>query len=99
MVRHIYLFRLKNPADWETVAAKLLTLKAHIPEIQSMEIGRDFRGAENSYDLCQMITFRTMADFQAFSRNEYHASIRGYMAQMQRESVKIDYQIEGGNEL
>ena len=96
MVRHIYFFRLKDPAAWKSVAAKLLTLKDHIPEILSMEVGRDFRGAENSYDLCQMITFRSMEDFLTFSRNEYHAGIRQEMAQLQRESAKIDYEIPDG---
>lgn len=99
MVRHIYLFRLKDPDSWQEAADKLLTLKEHVPEIMELEVGRDFRGAENSYDLCEVVSFRTQADFWAFSKNEYHASIRTYMSQVQRDGVKIDYQIGEGESL
>ena len=38
----------------ETAAAKLHTLQDNVPSIHRVEVGLDFRGAANSYDLIQI---------------------------------------------
>lgn len=91
MIKHIYLFKLKENVSPDEVAEKLMTLKDHVPEIREIEIGKDFKGASNSYDLCEYITFDSMEDYEAFGKNEYHDSIRKYMSKMQEIGVKIDY--------
>lgn len=91
MIKHIYLFRLKENIDSNEVIQKLYTLAEHIPEIQEIEIGQDFRGAQNSYDICEYLTFNNMEDFEAFTNDPYHDSIRKYMAGVQASGVKIDY--------
>ena len=93
MIKHIYLFKLKENVSRDEVAQKLLTLKDHVPEILELEVGSDFKGASNSYDLCEYITFKTMEDYEAFSKNEYHDGIRKYMAQKQEIGIKIDYEV------
>ncbi len=43
----------------ETAAAKLHTLQDNVPSIHRVEVGLDFRGAANSYDLIQICEFKT----------------------------------------
>lgn len=92
MIKHIYLYKIKDPSKKEEVVAKLMSLKNHVPEIFELEVGMDFKGADNSYEICEYVTFRTMQDFLAFGKNEYHESIRQYMSSVQKSSVKIDYE-------
>ncbi|MFG6330548.1 MAG: Dabb family protein [Lachnospiraceae bacterium] len=93
MIRHVYLFKLKDPSRRREAAEKLLTLKERVPEIAHIEVGLDFKGAENSYDLCECVSFKNREDFLAFGENAYHAEIRAYMASVQEDGVKIDYEI------
>lgn len=92
MIKHVYLYRLLPKVNRPEVAEKLKTLKAHIPEIHDMEVALDFKHAYNSYDLIESCSFLTMEDFLAFGKNEYHESIRQYMATVQECGVKIDYE-------
>lgn len=91
MIKHIYLFKIKKEINPDEVIQKLYTLKDHIPEIKEIEIARDFRKAENSYDICENLTFSNMENFKSFVNNSYHNNIRQYMSTVQTASVKIDY--------
>ena len=91
MIKHIYLIKLKNRTDAPAVAERLRTLKREIPEIASLEIGIDFRGAENSYDLVECVSFRTEEDFRRFGENAYHEEIRRYLKTVQLATAKVDF--------
>ena len=93
MVKHIYLFKLKEGVSADEVREKLLTLKDHVPEICELEVEKDFKHASNSYDLCEYITFQTMEEYECFGKNEYHDGIRRYMADKQESGIKIDYMV------
>ncbi len=93
MIKHVYLFKIKKEIPVEDVMAKLRTLQDHIPYFVDFEIGRDFKGAENSYDICEYCTFKNREDFVKFGADEYHAGIRKYMSEVQEAGVKIDYEI------
>ena len=93
MIKHIYLFRLKNPADTDEVVRKLYSLREHVPQIKELEIGVDFKHAANSYEICEYITFDNRMDYEAFGLNAYHDSIRKYMAEKQLSGIKIDYEV------
>lgn len=93
MIRHIYLFKLKNKETVEETAKLLMTLKEKIPYIVEMEVGIDFKGAENSFELCELCTFKNREDFERFGSDPYHAEIRKYMDQVRDTGIKIDYEV------
>lgn len=94
MIRHIYLFKFKEKDKIEEAANMILTLKDHIPYMQDIEVGIDFKGAENSYELCELCTFKTKEDFLRFGSDPYHAKVREYMDAVRESGVKIDYEID-----
>ncbi len=53
MIKHIVLFKLKNPTPSECERAKevLLSMRGKVPEIVDMEVGIDFLHSERSYDV------------------------------------------------
>lgn len=93
MVIHCYLYKLHNPADAEDAKTALFSMKDHIPEIKEIEIGIDFVGAGNSFDLVQISKFASKKDFEAFGQHPYHAQIREYMNHITLQSVKVDCEI------
>lgn len=94
MIKHVYLFKLRADADPYAVKERLLTLREHVPQIAYMEVGLNFKPAENAYDLIEYCAFHTKEDFAAFGANEYHEQIRQYMKTVQADGVKIDYEME-----
>ena len=93
MIKHVYLFKLKDKSKAPEIIEKLNTLKEKIPYIQELEVATDFKGDANSWDLVQSITFLNMEDFKRFGTDEYHCQIREYMNVMREEGIKIDYEI------
>ena len=92
MIKHIYLFKVKEGYDINEIAKHILTLKDYCPTIKEIEVGLDFKHASNSYDLCEYVTFDNKEDFEAFGINEYHAGMRLYLGE-RTEGVKIDFEI------
>lgn len=90
MIRHVYLIKLKDRSQAGIVAKKLRTLKEHVPEIYELDVGIDFKGADNSYDIVEYCTFKTKEDFEAFGVNTYHAGIREYLKTVQESTAKVD---------
>lgn len=93
MIVHCYLYRLREGSDLDQAAQKLRSMQAEIPEILEMEVGVDFSGAQNAYDLVQLTRFRTMEDYASFSKHPYHRKVREYFAQVALHAVKVDYTI------
>lgn len=93
MIRHVYLIQLKDRAMAGEVAEKLRTLQDNVPSVERVEVGIDFRGAGNSYDLMQMCEFKNRSDFEAFCTDAYHEQIRRYMATVTKASWKVDYEV------
>jgi hypothetical protein len=91
--RHVYLYKLKPDVDPVQVKQKLMTLCA-LPSVYHMEVGLDFKHAQNSYDLIEDCFFKTQEDFLEFEKDAYHETIRQYMAGVQQAGVKIDYETE-----
>lgn len=93
MVKHVYLYKLKPGVSADDVRRELMTLREHVPEIADMEVGVNFKPAENAFDLVELCTFQSREDFLAFGANQYHERIRQYMKSVQQDGVKADYEI------
>lgn len=91
MIKHIYLYKLKDKSQAKEIAAMLMTMKAQIPPVFDVEIGTDFVGAASSFDLAETVVCRNMEDFRAFCVHPYHDKIRAYMKDKYTEGYKVDY--------
>lgn len=92
MIKHIYLFKLKDKSRLQEAADRIMTLKEKIPYMVDCEVGIDFKGAENSYDLCEICVFRNREDFLRFGDDPYHGEIRTYMDSVRESGIKIDFE-------
>lgn len=91
MVTHCYFYRLKEGVDPDEAVRKLCSMGEQIPEIESIEVGRNFSQAANAFDIVQLSRFKTEQDFAAFSRHPYHQKLRDYFSQAAAETAKVDY--------
>ncbi len=93
MIKHIVLTKFRDPDEAAPEAARrLLALPAAIPEIVSMEAGRDFMGSERSYDLGLIVTFKTKADLAVYADHPAHAEVKQYIHAHRTGSVTVDYE-------
>ena len=65
MIKHIVFTKFENPDEQAPKASEmLLALKDTIPQIRTIETGRDFKHSERSFDLALIVTFDTKEDLE-----------------------------------
>lgn len=74
---HIVMFRLHDPSDENITRLReaLLSLKAKIPEIRAMEVGRNIIPSERAYDLALNMRFDSVATLQAYQAHPEHVKV------------------------
>ncbi|HIU60806.1 MAG TPA: Dabb family protein [Candidatus Stercoripulliclostridium merdigallinarum] len=96
MIKHIVLFKLKNPTPSECERAKevLLSMRGKVPEIVDMEVGIDFLHSERSYDVALQVTVADRAALDSYQSDYYHVTVvKPHMHAARSGSVAIDYEI------
>lgn len=93
MIKHIILFKFRDPDESVPVAReKLHSLKDVIPEIVSIETGRDFLGSSRSYDMALIVTFRDRAGLEVYDKHPAHQKVREYIHAHRESSVAVDFE-------
>jgi len=93
MVKHIVFTKFENPDEQAPVASKnLLALKDRIPQIRSIETGRDFKHSERSYDLALIVTFDNREDLEIYDKHPEHEKVRAYIKEHRTASATVDFE-------
>lgn len=90
MIKHVYLIKLKDRAQIPEAMEQLRSLKTHIPEIDHIEVARDFSGAKSALDILQVCEFSTQEKFDIFTNHPYHEKIRQYLKTVTECAYKVD---------
>lgn len=93
MIKHIILFQFRDPEDCiPTVMEKLHSMESVIPEIRSMETGKDFLHSGRSYDMALIATFDDRDALERYDRHPYHQEVRKYIHAHRTASVSCDFE-------
>ncbi|WP_027091286.1 Dabb family protein [Cohnella thermotolerans] len=94
MITHIVLFKLKDrsPESVERTAQVLRNLEGKIPELLSIEVGKDVLHSERSYDIALTATFADMDGLQAYQVHPEHKKVIEHMNEVREASVSVDYE-------
>ena len=96
MIRHIVLFKLKNPTPEECLKARdvLYGMRGKVPQIRDIEVGTDFLHSPRSYDVALTVTVADRAALEAYQADEYHCTVvKPHMHAVRETSVAADYEI------
>lgn len=93
MIRHVVLYKLKDPSAQGRQAVKdtLMSLQGKIEVLRSIEVGFDGLGSERSFDVCLVCTFDSLADLHVYAEHPIHLPVRAYMKTATEKSVSCDY--------
>ncbi len=93
MIKHIVFTKFENPDEQAPVARKMLMdLKEKIPQIRTIETGRDFKHSERSFDLALIVTFDTKEDLETYDRHPEHEKARAYIKAHRTATATVDFE-------
>ncbi len=96
MIRHIVLFKLKEPTPELCAKAKeiALSMEGKVPMIKGIEVGVDFLHSPRSYDIALQVLLEDQAALDAYQADPYHCGVvKPHMHAVQESSVAIDYEL------
>ncbi len=93
MIKHIVFTKFENPDEQVPIASgMLLALAGTVPQIRSIETGRDFKHSERSFDMALIVTFDTKEDLEAYDRHPAHEKARAYIKAHRTASATVDFE-------
>ena len=93
MVKHIVFTKFKEPdRAVPTARALLAALSKEIPEIRSMETGRDFLGSARSWDMALVATFDSREALAVYADHPAHQAVKAYIHAARTDSATVDYE-------
>ena len=95
MIRHIVLFKLKDrsPESVERTASILRAMEGQIPELKSIEVGKDVMHSDRSYDIALVTTFDSLETLAAYNVHPEHQKVIAHMAEVRESSISLDYEV------
>jgi heme-degrading monooxygenase HmoA len=100
VVKHIVLWRLKNSAlgnrkseNARLIKQKLESLRGVVPGLLSAEVGIDFSGTEQSYDVALYSEFESKEALQAYQNHPAHKAVVAFIREVRDERCVVDYEL------
>lgn len=93
MVKHIVLFKLKNPSDRQEAIDALNSMKGKIEGLIDLETGCDFLHSERSCDIALICTLKDKDALQFYQEHPLHQPVKKLMARLRESSFSCDYEI------
>ena len=94
MIKHIVLFKLKDPACAEKTREMLLSMKGVVEQIREIEVGIDYAHTERSFDIALSVILDDEAALRGYAEHPYHAGpVKTYVQSVTEKSVIADYEI------
>lgn len=101
MLRHIVMWKFKDQAEGATkdenmrkAAEMLQALQGMIPQILSMNIGRDVTGKEGSYDMALEIDFAGQAELAYYTEHPEHKKVSAFISSVRSARVSCDFFVD-----
>ena len=100
MVRHIVMWKFRATAEGRTreenlSKAKVLleSLKNHIPEIRSLEVGIDVSHTDSSYDLVLLSEFTDARALSAYQKHPAHVDVVEFLRKVHGGRIIVDHTV------
>lgn len=100
MIKHVVLFKLKEFENEDQKAVvrnkiknALLSLKNKIEVLKYIEVGNHFQLQSNTYDLCLITHFDSMADLEAYQVHPEHLKVVDILRPNLVNRALVDFEV------
>ena len=97
MLKHVLMWKVKSeyngkkkPELIDELAARLESLIA-IPEVVSLEVGKNVSDRGNAFDIFFLSEFKGDDDLQSYRNNSYHLKVAEYISLVTESGFVVDY--------
>ena len=99
MIKHIVMWKIKESHEegnkdelMDRIKEELEGLKNVIPEIITMEIGRNSNELPTSFDIALYSEFESQEDLDTYKDHPEHLKVAQFIRQVTADAVVVDYE-------
>ncbi len=99
MIKHIVMWKIKESHEgtdkdeiMDRIKGELEGLKSSIPEIKTMEIGRNSNELPTSFDIALYSEFESQEDLDIYKEHPEHQKVAQFVRQVAVDAVVVDYE-------
>ena len=99
MIKHIVMWKLKDSHEGMSkdecivrIKQDLEGLKSAIPEIKTMELGKNFNELPVTYDVALYSEFESMEDLEIYQKHPEHVKVAQFIRQIRTDVALADYE-------
>jgi len=99
MIKHIVMWKLKDRANGndrttnaKSIKEKLESLNGKIPGLLKLEVGIDFSGTKDSFDVVLYSEFRSKDDLNNYQNHPDHKAVFPFVGEAKLERHVVDYE-------
>ncbi len=100
MVKHLVFWNVKDSDHGKTkshlideIKRSIEALRNHIPEIVEIEVGTDFNGSDQAYDVALYSSFKTKQDLKTYQLHPEHQKVAQFVKSVTSARAVVDYEI------
>lgn len=96
MIKHIVLWTFKENAQdkIDTAAKMLVSLNGKVPQLLSIEVGRNLFSGGNHYQLGIVTKFNSIEDLEAYRIHPEHVKVADFLANIVEKRANIDFEMD-----
>jgi len=91
MLRHIVIWKLKDPADAPRFKALLDSCKALVPGMREFDVGIKTEGLEANADVVLVSSFDDAASLDAYQTHPHHKAVSAQLGPLRETRQVVDF--------
>ena len=99
MLKHIVMWEIRDSHEgadkdeiMDRIKEELEGLKNFIPEIKTMEVGRNSNELPTSFDIVLYSEFESKEDLEIYREHPEHVRVAQFIRQVMTDAVVVDYE-------
>lgn len=94
MIKHIVMYKLKNPTleNMQAMVDKFMSMEGKIDILKSVKAGYDIERSARSFDVVLECVFESNEDMQAYQTHPVHIPVKVFVGSMVEKAHSVDYE-------
>lgn len=93
MIRHVVMWKLRNPADAPRFKALLDSCAALVPGMRQFEVGIRSDGLDANVDVVLVSTFEDAAALDAYQHHPQHVAVSAQLGPLRESRTVLDHRL------
>ena len=91
MIKHVVMYKLKNPADADEMISRFLSMRGKIEVLKSLYAGKNQVESGRAYDVALICEFDSLDDLNIYAGHPVHLPVKEFVHSVIEKAHSVDF--------